>query len=324
MKIQINMTDSFCDMERFSSAEDINELLEGFDGLELMAFEENGHQKIPDGRVTGLHTCSYPYWYDFWTGNMSRCVEEFGDEAAVAGYYGGLSPEFITEHYRRDIRAAERYGAEYMVFHVSDCTVREAMSGSYLHSDAEVIDAFCDILNSLFPEDWDGPEILLENLWEPGLTFLDPEMTRRLLDGVKCRKKGVMLDTGHLMNTNSALRTEEEALEYINRLLDKHGDLCGSIHGMHLNRSLSGEYTESVRRNLPDLSGSYPERWGKMFEYIFRADQHRPFLCRGVEQLVDRIAPEYLTLEFISNSLEEHRALLRQQMAALPGIFKSR
>lgn len=321
MKIQINMTDSFSDMDRFASGEELLELLEDFDGIELMAFEDKGCGKIPADRVTGIHTCSYPFWYDFWTGDRERCLAELGDEETVRAYYGGTSPDALLEHYRRDILSAGRYGAEYMVFHVSDCTILEAMTGRYHHSDAEVIDAFCGILNSLFPADWDGPEILLENLWEPGFTFLDPEMTERLLDGVNCRKKGIMLDTGHLMNTNTALRTPEEATEYVHRQLDRHGALCRWIRGVHLNQSLSGEYVEYVKQHLPELTGSYNERYGKMFEYVFRADQHRPYLCGGVEALVQRIAPEYLTFEFVTNDLEEHRTFLRQQKEALPGLF---
>lgn len=324
MKIQINMTDSFCDMDRFSSSGELAELLDGFDGFELMTFEENGNEKIPADRVTGIHARCRSYWYDFWTGNMERCLKELEDEAAAEAYYGGPTREAVLDSFRKDIRAAERYGAEYIVFHVSDCAAEEAMSGSYFHSDAEVIDAFCEMMNCLFPEDWDGPEILLENLWEPGFTFLDPEMTRRLIDGVKCRKKGVMLDTGHLMNTNTALRTPDEAVEYINRLLDGHGELCDSIHGVHLNQSLSGEFVEQVRKNLPDLTGDYTERSAKMFEYVFRADQHRPFLSDGVEALVERIDPQYLTFEFITGSLEEHRTFLRQQKTVLPSLFSAR
>lgn len=321
MKIQINMTDTFGDMDRFASKEEVSELLEGFDGLELMSFENRIHEKIPAERVVGLHTRSFNCWYDFWKGNKERCLAEFGDKEAIEANFGGASPEALLTHYREDIAAARRYGAQYMVFHVSDCTAAEVMSGVYAHTDAEVIDAFCEMINRLFPEDWDGPEILLENLWEPGLTFLDPEMTRRLIEGVHCRKKGIMLDTGHLMNTNPALRTPEEATDYIRRILDRNGALCRWIRGVHLNLSLSGEFVEETRKNLPDLSGSYSERYTKMFEYVFKADQHRPYLCAGVEALIERIAPEYLTFEFITNDRTEHQAFLKAQKAALPGLF---
>lgn len=322
MKKQINMTDSDCDLGRFSSREELLALLDGFDGLELMCFGEDISEKIPAGRVIGVHTVSLPFWYDFWTGNTRRCLEELGDEETLKNYYGGSGQEVLLAHYRRDIRAAERLGAKYMVFHVSDCTAEETMSGKFAHTDEEVTDAFCDILNRLFPEDWAGPEILVENLWQPGFTFLDPAMTKRLMDGIRCRRKGIMLDTGHLMNTDTALRTPAEATAYIDRLLDKHGDLCRHIRGVHLNLSLSGEYAEYVKTHLPDLSGSYEERSRILFEYIFKKDQHRPYIGGGVETLIERIRPEYLTLEFITKDIEEHRAFIRKQKEALPGVFK--
>ena len=61
-----------------------------------------------------------------------------------------------------------------------------------------------------------------------------------------------------------------------------------------------------------------------MFEYVFKADQHRPYLSGGVEALVERIAPEYLTFEFITNDLQEHRRFLKAQKAALAKLFSGR
>lgn len=51
-----------------------------------------------------------------------------------------------------------------------------------------------------------------------------PEMTRRLLDQIHYPKKGIMLDTGHLMHTNLELRTEEEAIGYILEKIKAHGE----------------------------------------------------------------------------------------------------
>ena len=46
-------------------------------------------------------------------------------------------------------------------------------------------------------------------------------------------------------------------------------------------------------------------------------DQHKPFTCAGVRELIKRIDPDYLTYEFISNNREEHMELLLQQRQAL-------
>lgn len=65
-------------------------------------------------------------------------------------------------------------------------------------------------------------------------------MTARLLAQVRYPKCGVMLDTGHLMHTNPALRTPDEAVDYIHRILDRYADLS-FIKGIHLHQSLTGD-----------------------------------------------------------------------------------
>jgi len=163
--------------------------------------------------------------------------------------------------------------------------------------------------------------LLMENLWQPGLTFLRPEMTQRLMDGVKYPNKGIMLDTGHLLHTNLKLRTQGEGLAYIHSLLDMHGDLCRYIRGMHLNQSLTGEYMEQTMLNPPDLSGSYADRIGKMFWHAFAVDKHLPFTCEGIDALVERVSPEYLTFEFITADSTQHRQYLDAQRHALKSIL---
>ena len=126
-----------------------------------------------------------------------------------------------------------------------------------------------------------------------------------------------MLDTGHLMHTDLELNSQEEAVSYIHRCLDQHGELCDHIRGIHLNQSLTGAYRKQLMENLPELSEDYNERMEKIYTCVFRMDQHKPFTCAGVRELIKRIDPDYLTYEFISNNREEHMELLRQQRQAL-------
>ena len=317
MKIQFNMTTSFCDLGRFASREEFLALLEGFDGVELMVCGEDARNLIRPEHVVGLHMSSFYCWLDFWQGNMDRCLQEFGTEEAMCAYYGGETWQALIDRFRADLANAQTYGAEYMVYHVSDSNALETLTGRYAHTDEEVIDAACQLINTALEGVADGPMLLLENLWEPGLTFTRPEMTARLLKGIRYPNTGIMLDTGHLLHTNLSLRTQKEGLEYIHRRLDEHGDLCRHIKGVHLNQSLTGAYMRRVRRNPPVLSADYNEKAGQLFEYVFQADQHKPFVAPGVRELIERIAPEYLTFEFISNDLSQHRTMLRRQWAAL-------
>mgnify|MGYP007102004754 CR=1 FL=1 len=67
----------------------------------------------------------------------------------------------------------------------------------------------------------------------------------------------------------------------------------------------------------PALAETFEERTGQLFTYIFSVDLHRPFVCPGVSSMIKRIDPEFLTFEFISDDLAQHKKMLAQQMAAL-------
>jgi len=308
-------------MKRFDTREDLLDLMNGFDGVELMQFEDDERGIIPKDRVIGLHMGYFPYWIDFWNGDLEAVRKEFDTLETAYQYYGGSERSAIITRYRKDLEYAHHWGAEYVVFHVSEATIAETFHLKYRHTDEEMIDATIELLNELFAEEDGSIALLMENLWQPGLTFLRPEMTQRLMDGVKYPNKGIMLDTGHLLHTNLKLRTQEEGLAYIHSLLDMHGDLCRYIRGMHLNQSLTGEYMEQTMLNPPDLSGSYADRIGKMFWHAFAVDKHLPFTCEGIDALVERVSPEYLTFEFITADSTQHRQYLDAQRHALKSIL---
>ena len=315
MKTQINLSTDPYDLMRFSSRAELLDLLED-DGIELSLYGDDPRGIVPPERVTGLHMNCPPYWVDFRRGDMEACLREYGDAETVRSVYGGLTPDALLERYRGDLEAAERYGAEYVVFHVNDASIEETITGIARHTDEEVVDEAAELLNELFAGRTDGPWLLLENLWNAGFRFTDPEITARLLGKVRYPKTGLLLDTGHLMHTRTDLSTQEDALRYVHGMLDLHGPLAGRVLGVHLHASLSGARIERTRAHPPAMPASYGERSALFYDYVFGVDRHRPFTCPGVRELIERIRPAYLTFELISRSLEEHRALLREQRAA--------
>lgn len=317
MKRTFNLTTSAEDLDRLRSPQDLMDLLEGFDGLELMVLDEDDRGLIPPGKVLGLHMICLPYWLDFWRQDRAALLAEFGDWEACRAYYGGDDPTLLVEGVRKDLARALHYGAEYMVYHIAHASIAESITGKYRHNDEEVIDASCKILNEALGEDDRGVTLLLENLWAPGLTFTRPEMTRRLMEGIRYPNKGIMLDTGHLMHTDTSLRSQEEAIAYIHRMLDDHGELAAWVKGMHLNQSLTGAYHQSVMDAPPPLAGDYAARYGQLFAHIFKVDTHQPFTNPAVAGLVQRIGPDYLTFEMISSDNGQLKKMLDTQAAAL-------
>ena len=53
------------------------------------------------------------------------------------------------------------------------------------------------------------------------------------------------------------------------------------------------------------------DRFCKVYEHIFQIDRHEPFTAKGVEELVRRIDPLYVTYEYITRSREELSAYLQ-------------
>ncbi|MCE5187962.1 MAG: sugar phosphate isomerase/epimerase [Eubacteriales bacterium] len=319
MKALLNCTTSPYDLDRFPSREALLSLLDefGLDGIELLACDEDPNAIVPKERVIGQHMLYFPYWLDFYRGDEQALIREFGSLDVCERVYGGSTKRALVDRLREDFQKAEYYGAEYVVFHVSDARIEEAMTGKFRHSSAEVIDGTCDLLAEVLSGARYRPLLLLENLWQPGLTFTDPAMTRRLLQGVPYENVGLMLDTGHLFHANETIASQEEGLAYIHRMLDRHGALAGCIRGIHLNQSITGAYAKSMREHPAVLKQTYDERAWQMFEYAFAIDKHCPFTCAGVSGLIERISPEYLTFEFITDGLEQHRALLTEQKRAL-------
>ena len=317
MKTLFNITTSEDDLQRFNSSSDFLSMLNGFDGVELMYFNEDSKHIIPKDKVYGLHMHFFPFWIDFWKGNVDALNKEFDNRQTWESYYGGTNRKTLIQRFKKDLEYAHLYGVEYVVFHISEASIEESFTRKYTHSDEEVIDAVSELLNELF-EDEDGSiALLMENLWLPGLTFTRPEITKRLLEKVHYANKGIMLDTGHLLHMDTSIHSQEVGVAFIHQMLDKHGELCKYIRGIHLNQSLTGSYCEEMINHPPQMGKTYAERYNQMFFHAFAVDKHEPFTCVGVKELVKRIAPEYLTFEFITMDNKEHRSYLIQQLRAL-------
>ena len=294
MKFQMNFTTSYDDVIRFGSAEELQQFYteHGCTGLEVMPLGYST-KDAPDvylsaeecplirpEMVTGVHCCCSGDWI-------------------------ASDRQKLIEGYRRDLDYATRMGAEYVVFHVVQVDDEEGITYKLKHTDREVIEEAADFINELL----DGQKydfwFLMENLWWPGLTFLEPEDTRALISQVHYGKKGFMLDTGHYLHTDLDLQTQEEAVEALHRMLDRQKDMIPYIKGLHLQQSLTGNYVKEWLQTPHELPEDPTERFCKVYEHIFRIDKHEPFTAAGVKGLVERIAPLYVTYEYITRSREE-------------------
>ena len=255
-------------------------------------------------------------WMDLWTGNEQRLLNEFADYEAVQRTFGGTTREALTKAYIDNLNAPPEALPEYLVLHVSECQLAESMLRQYHYCSDEVINALIELTDSFSEFIQKSPALLFENLWYPGLNMLEPNLTSKLLNEVKYPNVGVMLDIGHLLNTNSALRTIDEGIEYIHKVLDLYGDLS-FIKGVHLHQSFSGEYAEELIRTWMPSAGSYNERRLSVIPHIFKIDTHQPFTSERVNELINRIQPKYLVIEQLSSNRIEHAQNLKEQLRYL-------
>ncbi len=319
MKRMFNLVTHPSELSRFADTDDLLAYMGDLDGVEVMAGNGDDTGILPTSRIIGLHMRSFITWLDLWRGDEEALVREFGSMEVVERHFGGIDRSALVRCFREDLARAHRFGAGYVVFHVSESYVRENFTFRYEHTDEEVVDAACELLNEVFADEDGSIALLLENLWQPGLTFTNPQATRRLLEGVAYPNTGIMLDTGHLAHTDFSLRTLDEVVDYVLRRADEHGDLCECVRGMHLNCSLTGQYCARIAAAPPQLPEDFEERYWGAFEHAFAVDRHEPFDCPRVREVVERFPLEYLTFEFITESREQHRSYLDRQLRALKG-----
>lgn len=290
----------------------------GCSGIEAIWGGDGATDQLPGRVVQGYHLVFYPDWLDFWRGDEAALLRKFGGREAYTSFYPGPDRQSLIAQYRADLARAVRLEARYVVFHVSDVSIEEGYTYQWEHSDKDVMDAAIELINLLFAEEKYPFALLVENQWWPGFTFTSPEKTAYLLDGIHHANKGIMLDTGHLMNSNPKLETQADGIAYIHKMLDRHGELSRSIKGIHLHQSLSGAYVRANTGRLPaKMSKDYVTRFGESYGHILQIDRHQPWTDPAIAAVVERIAPEFLTHELSCRNRAEREQAVRAQRETL-------
>lgn len=299
----------------------------GLDGVEVIWDHRPYTEELPPSRlVVGHHMLFFSWWYDFWRGNTDAVMAELGDESLIEEYFHGPTREAIIASFKADLVHALDMRAEYLVFHVSDVALEECFTRRFAHSDFEVIDAAAEIINEML----DGiediaqgrplPALLCENLWWPGLNLTDPAQVPRLMDAIEYDNKGIMLDIGHLLHTNTKLRSQAQAAQYVSDIIDGLGPNARYVRGLHLQQALSGEYVEGVVGKVSDdfaQAEGYWNRYTACYRHIVQIDRHQPWTDPAIVPVIDKIGPEWINHELSGWPREKHDEAVRTQLATL-------
>ena len=280
------------------------------DGIEMMfcdAWDTSLHKK---SFIHGTHLWFWNDWLDFWYGYFDVLVKQYGNIEEVKKYYGTLNKTEWIEILSGNYNLSKSANPKYMVFHISHARLCEIYSRKFYFTDEEVIEASCELVNALIKDLPHDTELLFENLWWTGLTMLNKNVIKMLFDNIDHPNCGLMLDTGHLTNTNLELKTQEEAIDYILKTVDSLGEYKQYIKGIHLHHSLTGEY---VKENLNTVNLSNSDA----FAYVNTVDQHLPFSTTKAKEIIDFIKPKYLVHEFTAKSFNDLETKLVSQKKAL-------
>lgn len=296
--------------EILKSGKTLDEFIEalGLDGIELMVYRNIPYFQSFEKTAVGVHLNYWSMWMPLYEKNNEVLQKYFKTKDEIRDYYGSTYYEGWLKIIRANIRAALTEKPEYLVWHVADCEFDECYTFNFRHSDSEVLCAAAKTFNKIADEIPADVTVLFENLWWPGLTLLDKNLTGRFLNSLHHKNIGIVLDTGHLMNTNHELKTQEEGVDYICRTVEELGEYAGMIRGVHLNASLSGEYIKTFKHEYP-LEATLADR----YKHIIQIDRHQPFTTSAVQKIIDLVKPDYLVHELYYKDFIDFEQKIRLQ-----------
>lgn len=281
----------------------------GLQGIEQFLYEPIPPQTRYKDLTVGIHLKYWPYWLDFY---LRRKDSPYGNPELNPElkqfFWKADKPEQWLDLLKRHWQAALSYEPEYLVYHVSEANDREIFTYDFRYSSRDVLKYTAEIINFLSEVLPAHQLLLFENLWWPGLRLTSPREVDYFFSLLSHPKVGIMLDTGHLMNTNLHLRSQEAGIDYIIRTIDKLGSMKQLIKGIHLSSSLSGSYLLQ-RGNILPAAVTTEEVWG----HVARIDQHQPFTTPYAAKIISSVQPAYLIHELSYDSPEHMLRLAREQ-----------
>lgn len=278
------------------------------DGIEQLIYDNNMILKYKELTI-GVHLEYWSYWIDFWWNNQQRLDYIFESNEEKKHYYKARNIYEWIEYIKKNITLALNLKPQYLVWHVSEANVQEIFTYNFYYNDRQVLLATSEVFNEVAKIIPDNVLILFENLWWPGLRLNSMENVVYFFEKLKHNNVGIMLDTGHLMNTNINLTSELEASIFIKDIVNNLGSFASLIKGVHLNCSLSGQYQKKfIEQQFKFCEFDKHRLW----EHIIKIDKHEIFQTKAPSFLIDYIQPQYVVHELAYDNL----ILLRNKIMA--------
>ena len=275
----------------------------GIEYFELIKYSDRSNEKLKE-KIKGYHLRFFPTWLDLYFYSQDELISILGSEKNVRALCGGITKEEMLAYYRKELERAKDLGVEYVVLHACSVDIFESMTYEFRYSDMEILEKVVDFVNELFDEKKYNFTLLLENLWWSGLKLTSYEEAKYLIENIKYKNTGFMLDTGHMLSTNWEIKTSDEGVDYILENLEKLKEYKEYIYGIHLNLSLSGEYIKKTISENKKRELKLDEVLKEVYYHVANIDYHFPFENERIKEVISILPLKYLVYEFISENEE--------------------
>ncbi len=284
----------------------------GLDGIENLIYGEQPAAHPAKHITVGCHLAYWPVWMNFYLGKKEWYEKDFPTPEDRKRVFGGETVEDWLKRMKNNIHAALAEEPAYLVWHVADCRNLDIWTRKFQYTNREILEKTVEIYRQVEKEIPNHVQVLFENIFWPGLYQLDPADVDYFFSALGKDNVGIMLDTGHLMNTNLNLRTEADGADYVCQVVNALGSMKSVVKGIHLSCSLSADYQKATWGKIPDVVNQ--EVIGR---HIISIDQHRPFQTDAARRIVDTVEPLYLTHELFGRTHGVPEEEVRRQLAAL-------
>ena len=295
-----------------------------FDGFELYPVSKYPFYCIPQQLISGIHLRFFIILAPIWRGDKQRLLKIFGDWRTVEHFYGGRNAEWIATFYAGQLDLVEWLGCSYVVFHPVHCELEYIYSWKFPWKINDTLDLCAEVLNAATRQSSFTGKICFENLWWPGSFRLDSAAEfDYLLSRVEHPNCGIVLDIGHLLNTNPKLRDEREATSYVLAHLDHLGEIIRHIHVVHLSKSLSGNYIRKTRSISQPFAKNqtFWECLDQARHHVGCIDRHEPFATPLIGTVLERLDPAHVVFEFTWSDKAQWEGKIAVQKKALHHVL---
>jgi sugar phosphate isomerase/epimerase len=290
------------------------------DGIEIMTGGYYNPKDVNSIEVVGHHFLYFPSWIHMWLEDKEELIKEFETLEYAKKVYGGWGKKRLIEFYKNEILDSQKMKSEYLVFHVAHVGLDEVFGDNFKYGQNEVLEYTADLINEIFEGVEDGPLLLFENLWWPGMDLLDDVITENFIKKIKYKNTGIMLDISHLILTSKNIYNYSDVEEYINENITASPILKKLIKGIHLNSTFPDFYRNNnliENKRLVETLSSRLERYKIILDHITNLDTHKIYDDFSINKIIMELEIKYLVFEFKWNSKEELEKNLEKQNKVL-------